>query len=369
MLPFLPHTRSRDGAAWARTVRLRSRGGLDRDGILAVRAVAVARGHGAGQDLALAGARLVYADAGAHARRERDRKEVAALRRRRLGANDLVDDGGVILEQCSLVEARLADREMDHGLAICAVLDLAGLCLAHGLGDVVGDGADLRVRHLALRAKDAAQLRDDRAHQIRGCDRHVEAREALVDAVGQILRSHVVGAGVGSGAGGVAVGEHRDRYLLAEPVGQRQRAAELLLRVADVDAEADVYLDRLVELGGGCLLDERDRLARLIAAVAFDLLVRGAVALALVARHRYSSPSTSTPIERAVPAMIFDAASRSLAFRSGILRSAICRTWAALIVPTFSRFGSPEPFSIPSASRMRTAAGGVLVMKSKDLSS
>jgi len=67
--------------------------------------------------------------------------------------------------------------------------------------------------------------------------------------------------------------------------------------------------------------------------------------------------------------MIFEAASRSLAFRSGILRSAIWRTWAALILPTFSRLGSPEPFSIPSASRIRTAAGGVLVMKSNERSS
>ena len=60
--------------------------------------------------------------------------------------------------------------------------------------------------------------------------------------------------------------------------------------------------------------------------------------------------------------MIRDAASRSFAFRSGILRSAIWRTWAALIVPTLLRFGSPEPFSMPIASLIRTAAGGVLVM-------
>ena len=67
--------------------------------------------------------------------------------------------------------------------------------------------------------------------------------------------------------------------------------------------------------------------------------------------------------------MIRDAASRSLAFRSGILRSAIWRTWAAVIRPTFSRFGSPEPFSIPAASLISTAAGGVLVMKSNERSS
>jgi hypothetical protein len=48
---------------------------------------------------------------------------------------------------------------------------------------------------------------------------------------------------------------------------------------------------------------------------------------------------TSTPIERAVPAMIFEAASMSLAFRSGILRSAIARIWSGVIVPTFLTWG------------------------------
>ena len=63
--------------------------------------------------------------------------------------------------------------------------------------------------------------------------------------------------------------------------------------------------------------------------------------------------------------MILEAASRSLAFRSGILRSAISRIWAALIVPTLFACGSPEPLSIPIASLIRTAAGGVFVMKVK----
>ena len=37
--------------------------------------------------------------------------------------------------------------------------------------------------------------------------------------------------------------------------------------------------------------------------------------------------------------------------------------------PTLFRFGSPEPDSIPSASLMRTAAGGVFVMNVNDRSS
>ena len=38
-------------------------------------------------------------------------------------------------------------------------------------------------------------------------------------------------------------------------------------------------------------------------------------------------------------------------------------------MPTLLRFGSPEPFSIPIAWRISTAAGGVLVMKVNERSS
>ena len=74
-------------------------------------------------------------------------------------------------------------------------------------------------------------------------------------------------------------------------------------------------------------------------------------------------PSTVMPIWRAVPAMIFSAASRSLALRSGILVSAMARTWALVSRATLVLCGSPEPFSTPAAARIRRAAGGVFVMK------
>ena len=40
-----------------------------------------------------------------------------------------------------------------------------------------------------------------------------------------------------------------------------------------------------------------------------------------------------------------------------------------MIVPTLLRFGSPEPLSSPIAFLIRTAAGGVLVMKVNERSS
>ena len=80
-------------------------------------------------------------------------------------------------------------------------------------------------------------------------------------------------------------------------------------------------------------------------------------------------PTTSTPIERAVPAMILAAWSTSCALRSASFFSAIARTCSLVIVPTLLRFGSPEPFSIPIAWRISTAAGGVFVTKVNERSS
>ena len=85
---------------------------------------------------------------------------------------------------------------------------------------------------------------------------------------GQVLAADEVGAGGLGVAGLLALGEDGDGDVLAEPVGQRQGAAQLLLGVADVDAEQDVQLDRLVEFGAGGLLDQRDRLGRRVGAVA-----------------------------------------------------------------------------------------------------
>ena len=55
------------------------------------------------------------------------------------------------------------------------------------------------------------------------------------------------------------------------------------------------------------------------------------------------------------------------AFRSFILISAIFLIAALEMVPTFSLFGSPEPFASPASFLIRTAAGGVLISNVKDL--
>src|SRR4029450_3603324 len=136
----------------------------------------------------------------------------------------------------------------------------------------------------------------------------------------------------------------------AGPVRERHRASDDLVGLARIDPEAERHLDGLVELGLGQAFDEADRLGRRVFAGLVDQLAGGLVALA-VAAHA----STSTPMLRAVPAMIFMAWSTSLALRSAFLRSAICRTWSPDRRATFVRFGSLEPFSTPAACLISSA--------------
>src|ERR1700733_4264356 len=327
------------------------------------RRVAQAPLSGGGLAGQFARAARVDLDAGTHRRGHRDRAQVAAFGDGRLGAHELLDDGGVVLEQLLLVEAGLADHEVHDRGAVGAVLDLAGLGLLDGLGDVHRDGADFRVGHLAGGAEDAPEATDDGHHVGRG-DGDVELVEALLDPFGQVIAADDVGAGA-FGLGNLrALREDDDLDVLADAVGQRDRAAQLLVGVAHVQPGAHVDLDRLVELCVGEAAHERDGLGRLVPALAVDLAEVLGVALAVRAHE-----ATSTPIERAVPAMILAAWSTSWALRSASFRSAISRSWACVIVTTLTLLGSPERLLIFIAWRISTAAGGVFVMNVNERSS
>ena len=72
---------------------------------------------------------------------------------------------------------------------------------------------------------------------------------------------------------------------------------------------------------------------------------------------------------RAEPAIVFTAASRLDAVRSGSLVFAISSNCARVTLPTFSVFGRPEPLLIPAAFFNKNDAGGVLVTKVNERSS
>src|SRR6185436_20275916 len=121
-----------------------------------------------------------------------------------------------------------------------------------------------------------------------------------------------------------------------------------------IDAEPNRDVDRFVELRVGRALHLLDRGRRRV-----ELLrLEGGDGRAVLLPVRAHQPSTTRPIERAVPATMLIAPSRSVAFRSCILISAIFLSCARVTLPTFSRLDVGEPFSIPASFLRSTAAGG-----------
>ena len=159
----------------------------------------------------------------------------------------------------------------------------------------------------------------------------------------------------------VALGDDQHADRLAGAVGQHDGAAHHLVGVARIDAEPDGDVHRLVELGEGGGLDQRHGLGDRVLPGAVHLGGRGAE---LLAGGRHQS-TTSRPMDRAVPAIMRMALSRSDALRSAILISAIFLTCARVTFPTLVRLGWPLPFSSPASLSRRFGAGGVLVMNVK----
>ena len=230
----------------------------------------------------VAGDRRVDRDARARGRRDDDLLQVAALRRRRLGAQDLVQRGAVVLGQRLLVEGRLADHKVQVGLLVNAEVDLAALDVVDGLGDVRRDGARLRVRHQATRAEDARDAAD-LGHLIRCGDRGVEVQEAALDLLDQVVAADDVGSCGGGLFGLVTDREHRDTGRLTGAVRQIYGAAHHLVGLARVDAEPDRDLDGGVLLLGRRLLGQLRRLQRRVQPFPVDLFGGFAICLAVLA--------------------------------------------------------------------------------------
>ena len=236
---------------------------------------------------------------------------------------------------------------------------------ATALRDVLGHRAGLRVRHEPARTEHAARLAD-RGHHVGGRDGGVEVDLAAHDLLDELLATDDVGAGLGGLARLLADGEDADAHGAAGAVGQRDGAPKRLVGLARVDAETERELDGLVELRVGLTLEDLDRVdghVLVLAVVRVDAVAVALAVLVVVMRR------TSTPMLRAVPSMMRIAFSMSFALRSAIFFSAISRTCAWLSLATFSRFGSPEPFSTPAACLISSAAGGCFVTNVNERSS
>ena len=202
--------------------------------------------------------------AGAHGGGGDAAADILALGGGGLGLDDGADEGVVVLDQLVRAEADLADGAVDDVGLVEPVLDLAGLGLLDGLGDVRGDGAGLGGGHEALGAEQLAEAADDAHHVGRGDDR-VELEPVLgLDLLDEVLTAGVIGAGRLGLLLALGLAEDQDAQGLAGAVGQHDGAADLLVGVTGVNAQLHVQLDRLVELRLGGLADEVEGVLRVV---------------------------------------------------------------------------------------------------------
>src|SRR4029077_3072914 len=124
--------------------------------------------------------------------------------------------------------------------------------------------------------------------------RDVEVGEALLDPLREVGRPDDVCAGGLRLLRLLTLCEDGDAELLARAVGQHQRAAQLLVGVTDVQAEADMRLDGLVELRPFPPLQYAHRLERRVRLLAVDLRARVAVLLAVAHRTRSGAGKADT---------------------------------------------------------------------------
>src|SRR5918992_4243521 len=102
-------------------------------------------------------------------------------------------------------------------------------------------------------------------------------------------------------------------------MGQDDRAPNHLVRMPRVHSQIHCHVDGLVEFGIGRPLHQLNRVRYGVLAGPVDLGHGGAELLSV----RPHQSTTSSPMDRAVPAIIRMALSRSAALRSAILISAI----------------------------------------------
>src|SRR5258705_114219 len=299
-----------------------------------------------------------------HGRRDRHLAQVDSLHVGRLRLVDRVDQRHEVVAQLLRGERRAPDGALDDAGLVGSVLHLAGARIFYRCRDIGRHGPHFRVGHQPARPQDLAQL-PDHAHRVGARDHDVKIELPGLDAFGEILHADDVRACVLRRLGLVALREHGDPYLLARSGRQHDRSAHRLIGFLRVDAEIDRHVDGLVEFRDRRLLDDLQGIEQRVIPVVLAQLRPG---LFPFREFAHFTPSTVTPIERALPAIVRTAASRSAAVRSGILALAISSAWARVIFPTLSVCGVLLPDSIPAARLMRTVAGGVLMMKLKVLS-
>ena len=214
-----------------------------------------------------------------------DLLQVLTLSSGRLEAHQLVDKRTVVLGQLLSVEGSLTN----HSLQVCSLVDAEGnltaLDLGDSLSDIRGNGAGLRVRHQTTRAEDTSHAAN-LGHLVRGSDSSVEVGPAALNLLDQLLGTDEVSAGLFSLGGVLASSEDDNADGLTGAVRQGDSAANQLVSLARVNAQADGNVDGGVVVLGGGLLGQVSGLERRVDAAGVDLLGGGAVCLRVLAHEK-----------------------------------------------------------------------------------
>ena len=211
----------------------------------------------------------------------------------------------------------------DVGL-IDTIFNLTGFNIGDCLGNIHGDGSALGVRHQALRTKNTTDTTDN-AHHIGGSYADIESKPVLgLDLLDHILIAYEISACFECFTSLITLCKDENANGLAGTVGENDCAADLLVSVTGVNAQTDMSFNGFVELSLSGGENDFDTLFGIIKLLSVDSLHAFSILLAMLhIRYLAYQSTTTTPMLRAVPAIMLIAASRLAALRSGILSSAI----------------------------------------------
>src|SRR5699024_11850017 len=140
-----------------------------------------------------------------------------------------------VLLQSFFGEGDLSDDEVQVRVLVDAEFDLSALDVGHGLRDVHGHGAGLRVRHQATGTEHLAET-TDLAHHVVGRNSGIEVGEPSGHLLQQVIGADVVGTSFTGSSCTAAGSEHQAPGGLTGTMQKVHGAAHHRARLAVVNS-------------------------------------------------------------------------------------------------------------------------------------
>ena len=223
---------------------------------------------------------------------------------------------------------------------VSAILHLTCFGIFYSSRDVRCNGADLRVWHQTARAENLTQRTND-THRVGRSNHHVKRHIAGLDGFRQIFHADDISTRCLRFFCLRTSGEYGHPHRFTGTGWQHDRPTNHLVRFFSINAELYGNVDRFVKFCSRQFLHERNSV---IERIGFDAINFGLDQLGTFSQLSHYRPSTVMPMERAEPAIVRTAASRSAAVRSGCFWVAISSACLRVILPTLSVCGLADPF-------------------------